>query len=84
MLLYRKYGLTGGYVNFSAAIDSGSGNTTINFSTSGSQYSGVATPEDMAIDIKAANIANLTVTASTTVLTLSEVNGNAITITRHK
>jgi hypothetical protein len=75
------YGLTGGYVNFSAAIDSGSGNTTINFSTSGSQYSGVATPEDMAIDIKAANIANLTVTASTTVLTLSEVNGNAITIT---
>lgn len=75
------YGLTGGYVNFSAAIDSGSGNTTINFTTAGSQYAGVSTPEDMSTDINAANIANLTVTATTTVLTLTEVNGNAITIT---
>ena len=75
------YGLVGGYTNFSAAIDSGSGNTTVNFTTKGSQYAGVATPEDMAIDINAANIANLSVTASTTVLTLTENNGNAVTIT---
>jgi hypothetical protein len=75
------YGLTGGYVNFSAKINSGSGDTQVNFTTSGSQYSGVSTPEDMAIDINAANIANLTVTATPTILTLSEVNGNAITIT---
>ena len=74
------YGLTGGYVNFSAAIDSGSGNTTISFTTAGSQYAGVSTPEDMAIDINAANIANLTATATPTVLTLTESNGNAITI----
>ena len=75
------YGLAGGYTNFSAAIDSGSGNTTVNFTTNGSQYAGVATPEDMKTDITAANIANLSVTASTTVLTLTELNGNAITIT---
>ena len=74
------YGLTGGYVNFSAAIDSGSGNTTISFTTAGSQYAGVSTPEDMAVDINAANIANLTATATPTVLTLTESNGNAITI----
>ena len=74
------YGLAGGYTTFSAAIDSGSGNTTVNFTTNGSQYSGVATPEDMKTDITAANIANLSVTASTTVLTLTELNGNAITI----
>ena len=74
------YGLTGGYVNFSAAIDSGSGNTTISFTTAGSQYAGVSTPEDMAVDINAANIANLTATATPTVLTLTETNGNAITI----
>jgi hypothetical protein len=75
------YGLTGGYVNFSANINSGSGDTQVSFTTAGSQYAGVSTPEDMAIDINAANIANLTVTATPTVLTLSEVNGNAITIT---
>ena len=74
------YGLTGGYVNFSAAIDSGSGNTTISFTTAGSQYAGVSTPEDMAVDINAASIPNLTATATPTVLTLTETNGNAITI----
>ena len=73
------YGLTGGYVPFSAAIDSGSGNTTVNFTSNGSVYAGVSTPQDMATDINAANITNLTATATATVLTLTEVNGNAIT-----
>jgi|TARA_B110000444_G_scaffold250992_1_gene278230 hypothetical protein len=74
------YGLVGGYVNFSAAFDTGSGNTTVSFTTSGSQYAGVSTPEDMKTDIDAASIANLSVSASPTVLTLTEANGNAITI----
>ena len=74
------YGLVGGYVNFSAAFDSGSGNTTVSFTTSGSQYAGVSTPEDMATDINAASIPNLTATATATVLTLTESNGNAINI----
>lgn len=75
------YGLTGGYTNFSAAIDSGSGNTTVAFTTNGSVYAGVSTPQDMKTDIDAANIANLTVSATSTVLTLTEANGNAVTIT---
>jgi hypothetical protein len=75
------YGLVGGYTPFSAYIDTGSGNTLIEFTSNGSQYATVSTPEDMATDISAANIANLTVTATATVLTLSEYNGNAITIT---
>jgi len=75
------YGLVGGYTPFSAYIDTGSGNTLINFTSNGSVYATVSTPQDMATDISAANIANLTVTATTTVLTLTEVNGNAITIT---
>jgi len=78
------YGLVGGYVPFSAYIDSGSGNTLINFTSNGSVYATVSTPQDMATDINAVNggsgIANLTVTATATTLTLSEVNGNAITI----
>jgi hypothetical protein len=74
------YGLVGGYTPFSAYIDSGSGNTLINFTSNGSVYATVSTPQDMATDINAANIANLTVTATATVLTLSEVNGNAISI----
>jgi hypothetical protein len=75
------YGLVGGYTPFSAYFDTGSGNTLINFTSNGSMYATVSTPEDMATDIVAANIANLTVTATTTLLTLTEVNGNAITIT---
>jgi len=75
------YGLVGGFPPFSAYIDSGSGNTLIEFTTSGSTFPGVSTPEDMEIDIEAANIANLIVEATTTVLTLREVNGNAVTIT---
>lgn len=74
------YGLVGGYTPFSAYIDSGSGNTLVNFTTNGSQYAGVSTPEDMKTDIDAASIGNLTVTATATVLTLTESNGNAINI----
>jgi len=74
------YGLVGGYTPFSAYIDSGSGNTLVNFTSNGSVYATVSTPEDMKTDIDAANIANLTVTATSTVLTLTEANGNAINI----
>ena len=74
------YGLVGGYVPFSAIINTGGGNTTVNFTTSGSQYAGVSTPEDMKTDIDAASITNLTVTATATVLTLQEDSGNAINI----
>ena len=74
------YGLIGGYVPFSAYIDNGSGNTLINFTSNGSVYATVSTPQDMATDIDAANIANLTVTATATELSLSDLNGNAINI----
>lgn len=74
------YGIVGGYVPFSAYFNTGSGNTLINFTTEGSQYATVSTPEDMAIDINSANIANVSATATATVLTITEVNGNAITI----
>ena len=74
------YGLIGGYVPFSAYFDNGSGNTLVEFTSNGSMYATVSTPQDMATDINAANIANLTVTATTTELSLSDVNGNAITI----
>lgn len=75
------YGLVGGYAPFSAYINTGSGNTLVNFTSSGSVYAGVSTPQDMATDITAAGIANLVVSATATVLTLTELNGNAITIT---
>ena len=75
------YGLVGGYTPFSVYIDSGSGNTLVNFTTNGSQYSNVSTPEDMKTDLDTAAIPNLTVTATATVLTLTEENGNAINFT---
>lgn len=74
------YGLVGGFPPFSAFFDTGSGNTEVVFTTSGSTFTGVSTPRDMKADIDAANIANLVVTATTTVLTLTELNGNAISI----
>lgn len=74
------YGLIGGYTPFSAYIDSGSGNTLINFSSNGSVYATVSTPQDMKTDIDAVSIANLTVTATVTELSLSDLNGNAINI----
>lgn len=74
------YGLVGGYPPFSAAFNSGSGNITVNFTSSGAVYAGVSTPQNMAADINAANIPNLSATATSTVLTLTESNGNAINI----
>lgn len=75
------YGEVGGAVPFSAAFDSGSGNITVNFTTQGSIYAGYSTAQDMAIDINAANIANLSAMANATSVTLTESNGNSITIT---
>lgn len=74
------YGLIGGYTPFSAYIDNGSGNTLINFTSNGSVYATVSTPQDMKTDIDAESIANLSVTATTTALSLSDLNGNAINI----
>jgi len=78
------YGLVGGYTPFSAAIDSGSGNTTISFTTNtaGTAAYGIAVaiPEDMATDINAAGIANLSASYNSGTLTLTEQNGNAVTI----
>ncbi len=78
--LTTVYGLIGGYTPFSAYFNTGSGNTLVNFTSTGSVYAGVSTPQDMKIDIDAAGIANLTVLVTPTTLTLSEVNGNAINI----
>ena len=79
------YGLVGGYVPFSAYIDSGSGNTLVNFTTDTegqaaySQAVGIAA--DMVTDITAAGIANLTATVTgSNLLRLTEANGNAINI----
>jgi len=79
-----SYGLIGGYTPFSAYIDNGSGNTLINFTTNTagqSQYGqAVGAPLDMKADIDAANLANLTITATATAITFSEKSGNAINI----
>jgi hypothetical protein len=78
------YGLVGGFVPFSAFIDTGSGNTLINFTTTTigqAQFgSAVAVADDMAVDINNAGIANLSVSAVSGLLTLTELNGNAINI----
>ncbi len=79
------YGLVGGYTPFSAYIDSGSGNTLINFTTNTAgqaQYSlAVGIAEDMAKDINDSTIANLTASVTgTNLLRLTESNGNAINI----
>ncbi len=79
------YGLVGGFVPFSAYINSGSGNTLINFTTTTAGQAAFSLPvaisSDMATDINTANIANLSASATATQLTLTELNGNAITIT---
>lgn len=83
------YGLIGGFAPFSAYIDSGSGNTLINFSTTTAGQSAYGAPvciaEDMATDINSAGIGNLTATfaSATNLLTLTETNGNSITITNN-
>ena len=70
------YGLVGGYPPFSATING----TLVNFTTAGSQFPGISTPEDMAIDINLASINNLVASATATVLTLTETSGGSITI----
>tara|TARA_R110001592_G_scaffold326170_1_gene606924 strand:+ start:2318 stop:4330 length:2013 start_codon:yes stop_codon:yes gene_type:complete len=78
------YGLVGGYTPFSAIFNGGGGNTTVSFTTNaaGQAAYGIAVgiPEDMATDINAASIPNLTATFTSTVLTLTEANGNSISI----
>ena len=78
------YGLVGGYTTFSAIFNGGSGNTTVSFTTNAAGQAAygiaVAIPEDMATDINAASIPNLTATFTSSALTLTEANGNAINI----
>ena len=79
--LSLAYGLVGGFVPFSANING----YPVNFTTSTfgqARYSAaVGVPEDMKVDIDAVNIPNLVVSApGDGTLTLTEVNGNAITI----
>jgi hypothetical protein len=82
------YGLIGGYTTFAASFDNGSAATatTVTFSTNTAgqaKYgSAVAIPSDMATDINAASITNLTASSNDadTQLTLTEANGNAVTI----
>lgn len=79
------YGLVGGFVPFSAYLDSGSGNTLINFTTTtaGQAAYGMAVciAADMVTDITSIGIANLTATySSSNELILTEANGNAINI----
>ena len=87
-----SYGVIGSYVDGGSApqanISSGSGNTTITFTTTtagqAASYTGIALAEDFVTDIKAANIPNLTATAigtgSGAGFSLTEANGNAINI----
>lgn len=75
------YGLVGGYVPFSATFNTGGTTQLVNFTTSGSIYPGVASAIDMKADIDAANIPNLTVTATENDLFLNELNGNTVIIT---
>ena len=80
--LSKAYGIVGGYVPFGATING----VAVSFTTDtfGSTRFGVpfASPEDIKIDIDAANIPNLEVVApGDGTLTLNELNGNAITIT---
>jgi hypothetical protein len=74
------YGLVGGFPPFSASING----TTVNFSTTTAgqaAYSmAVAIGEDMAADINAANISNVTATHSTGNLVITHSLGNAFTI----
>tara|TARA_Y100000389_G_scaffold202697_1_gene248811 strand:+ start:1998 stop:4025 length:2028 start_codon:yes stop_codon:yes gene_type:complete len=74
------YGLVGGFPPFSASING----TTVNFSTTTAgqaAYSmAVAIGEDMANDINAASIANVTASHSSGNLVITHSQGNAFTI----
>lgn len=69
-------GLVGGTPPFSATING----TLVSFTTTGSQFPGISTPQDMATDINLASINNLVASATATVLTLTEQTGGGITI----
>ena len=80
-----SYGILGGYIPFSANIDTGAGNVTINVSTSPSgnaQYgAGIANGTDIKDAIDGGSIANLTTELlGDGRLSLSDANGNAINI----
>ncbi len=79
--LSLAYGLVGGFVPFSASINGVTVNFTSDFYGNLRYGFPVAGPEDMKVAIDAANIPNLEVWApGDGTLTLTEVNGNAITI----
>lgn len=80
-----SYGILGGYIPFSANINSGGGNALINITTSPSgnaQYgAGIANGTDVKTTLDALNITNLTTEVlGTGQLKLTEANGNAINI----
>lgn len=79
------YGLVGGFIPFSASIDSGSGNTTINFNsdTSGSVAygAGIADGKDIIDAINNSGIPNLSaLVLGSGEIELTEDNGNAVSI----
>ncbi len=79
--LSLAYGLVGGYVPFAASINGVPVSFTSDFYGNTRYGQPVAAPEDMKLAIDAANIPNLEVTApGDGTLTLTELNGNAITI----
>ena len=79
--LSLAYGLVGGYVPFAATINGVAVSFTSDFYGSARYGVPVAAPEDMKLAIDAANVPNLEVSApGDGTLTLTELNGNAITI----
>lgn len=74
------YGLVGGFPPFSASFNG----TTVNFSTTiagqAAYNQAVAIADDMAVDINAANIPNITAKASNGILTIIHGLGQDITI----
>ena len=79
--LSLAYGLVGGYVPFAATINGVPVSFTSDFYGNTRYGAPVAAPEDMKLAIDAANIPNLQVDApGDGTLTLTELNGNAITI----
>ena len=75
------YGLVGGFPPFSASFNG----TVVNFSTTiagqAAYNQAVAIADDMAVDINAANIQNITAKASNGILTIIHSLGQDITIT---
>lgn len=76
-----NYGLMGGYVPFSAYINNTVSNVLVNFTSSGSEFPGVATAGDLKADIDAASIPGIETVINGNELVIKEVNGNSIRIT---